>query len=340
MEKIKVILTWSTEDHGVFDFSNWFPLDSTVYHLIMNDNEDQVKLFFDKDSIGNLGIDNIDQIENWASIYVSKFYTEFYGNISEELMNYVYSEISNNGKPTNDKLEEEYFWYCDRVYMKSVKLVNKFFEFCRFRKDNYWLKPYPIDGVCGNSMLLELKARFTKDGNKWHRFSAKKQVLTVNQIQSKPHSITQDDWKSVVEFIKTDTKIKNFEEILTSAKVLFLIGHYRSAITESVAALELVFNMVKEDKKVNSLDGVLANRNCDIKRHMKHLGFSTCFDVLFPIAIDNNFISGDTIKTCYEAIKTRNNVAHNGQQKIDKHKIWEYIETIDVVCYKFYSLIK
>ena len=188
-------------------------------------------------------------------------------------------------------------------------------------------------------MLITLNARFTIDGNKWHRLNPKISDAISIEISSESTWISKDDWIKASNFVSTNEKIKGYEEILSHAKWHNANGLLRTAISEAVSALELQFDAVKNIRKEKFPTQILVDPNIDILRHMDHLGFSVSFDTILPLSVKESEVKNTIFRECYEAILLRNNVLHNGQRRLEKYTVRKLINSIKDVC-KFFEDIK
>ncbi|MDO8351592.1 MAG: hypothetical protein Q7S94_10635 [Gallionella sp.] len=113
------------------------------------------------------------------------------------------------------------------------------------------------------------------------------------------------------------------------------IGHYRSAITEAVTALEVaVFRFAGNTNADRAFAPHMAHRLAlsSLKSQVDHLGLSATINYLLPTILHEELLPASVISECQFAISRRQNIVHNGQRSVSENDARRAVSGVRACC--------
>jgi hypothetical protein len=325
-------------------FIRWFPWLEDEFISIHEDNI-YLKLWFDTscfDDPGGVGgipeqvRDKLAGLSNIEAVKINADITVV--NLSDQLMDFMKTRGPSGTLPLKEHqpLQEEYEKLAERVYLFSLRRLNRLLAYTRTQLGQYWLEEYSINPNEMLSNFRKFKAKAKVDETGWFRWysTERPQILTVGPMNLDRY-FDKDKWDRAREFVGLSIGTNLILELLAGAERLARIGHTRSALSEAITALEVaIHEFARNSRAGNIFDPLLANRMGidSLKNQINHLGLSGTVNYLFPVLFSEEQMPTEILKTCQEAIFQRQNVVHQGQRGVNPQKLALYLASVRKIC--------
>ena len=317
-------------------FASWLPEKENEF-ITVDDEIGVLKLWFDRRCWSSSGRGHA--VSEHINVLVSKIYADvMIADLSDDLVAYI-KLTADQPHPPNDPYKQEYLELGRKVYLLTAKYLNKLIGYVHSEKGQYWLREYPIDWV--NSLHTinnkwEAKVSIESEWFRWYPDNRQSISSRNDGCDDEVRFIDRETWNDIQGFIVSQKKPQSIWVLLANAEMLAIIGHHRSAITEAVAALEAAVESFSNNPASENAFGALRSERMkanSLKKNLDHLGFRNTVLYLFPIIFDEETMPTEVLKTCQDAIETRNNVIHNMMRSIDYTKLWAYLQAIRQMCH-------
>jgi hypothetical protein len=307
----------------------------------------RVVLWFEKENIYVLNHSLREDVSRWADLPVGKVHiTVFVEEISEDLARFILERGKLDGASdpetgfTREQIAELNSDFCTLgkdVLSLAIECFNRFVDFTRVEKRQYWLTRRPFREGMINSDNIRFQAHVTIPSAAWVVPWRPKfvDVLTVEFPTSHDHSITESEWLAAQAYLSTDARPPTVKEFISNSLALLDAGHTRSAVVEIIAALELAVNGFARNPDTAKLESP-NTRGIDLNRlsnTREHLGFSSFFFYVVPIIFAAERLSESSLNSAGRLINLRQTVVHSGQRNFpDFYTLRGYIRDVAEVC--------
>lgn len=186
----------------------------------------------------------------------------------------------------------------------ALKFVNRFIEVIRYVTEEYWVEPVRYQDI----LSFE---QFYWDGKQRIRAGITLIDTGVGGIRlgtGHPFQLSQEKIKQINALLRGGGELDISKILLMNAKNAILMEDFRLATLEAVTALETVlYDFVR---KRGEQIGVSKER---LEDFIVKVGLTGNLEIVLKILTEGlEQIDGDTLELCKGAIKTRNNVLHEG----------------------------
>jgi hypothetical protein len=274
-------------------------------------------------------------IQVWCilcKVEVSKVSDGLIGWLTEQL------KMPFSERDYNSKFAQEYNELGEMIIARVIEKVDRLIDFMRTEKNQSALKTYR-KAQSGHFIqpavqLNDFDAKVTLPSGLRYEFRPQysKPIILAPVTFYDPFAdaLNGGDWEHIRAFVTGKRRPDLIFELLARAEELASNNYGRSALIEAVTALEVAVGQFAREE--NTLAGQFASRMGldSLKSQVEHLGFSATIRYLLPLLLNEIDLPTQTIKTCQEAIKVRNNVVHQGQR--DVLDVEQYIKSIHSCC--------
>jgi hypothetical protein len=325
-------------------FCRWLPEDPS-FSLTRTTEFSIVRIWFDRKHIASLKPITDELFNNWLNIGIFKVGVDVeLRNLDSDLVSFIRDERDspkqihyglNPEDPNYIHFGNTYRDLGLTVLKETLTAYNRLIKFCRNHKGQYWLPERTFDPDNLSSRNNEFDAQVRSENFDWVRWCPPPNEIRLTlRFTSERNSIKKDDWDDIRKFVDSDSRPNIVLELLANAELLMSEGYRRSALVESVAALETAtVNFAKRPQLKDIATEV--NKRFDLKllhSQVKHIGFSASINYLLPILFPTEVLSDDELKKCQKAIEIRNNVVHNNQRDVSEKDLRTLVVTIRCVC--------
>lgn len=313
-------------------FHRWLPLNDEEFIHLNNENIN-LKFWFDIESTWWVSQPDESEIRKWENITAHYIYADLtIKNLDEEIIHYLTdpkSSIDNDDKAEFAKqcseLGKQWMFF-------ALNHFNRLIAYARSHKGQYWLHEYPLD----TDYFLRFEAQAKIGDSDWFRFDPiNNRIISIIMPTDYERYFDKESWNQAKEFVCSESRPDLHLYLLAGAETLLSKGNSRAALTEAVAALEvMVHSFSRKPKNVKIINENIRERLGleTFENTVSHLGFSTTINCLFPIIFNEKQLPLKIIKDCQEAILVRGNVVHQGQREIDPKNLRRYIKSIRELC--------
>jgi hypothetical protein len=141
------ILTYHVVSVPRLTFHRWVPLTESEF-ITLEDDGMVLKFWFDMNCLGTY-IPNEDEISRNVNIPVDKIFIDVtLRDIPLGLAEYM-KVTSSSSHPPEGPWQEEYRKLGQKVYIVTLTNLNRFLQYVKNIKGQYWVAEYPIDKVDG-----------------------------------------------------------------------------------------------------------------------------------------------------------------------------------------------
>lgn len=237
-----------------------------------------------------------------------------------------------------EPLAEQYEAHGKEVLLVLFATLNRFVEFLRAEKGQFWIAPYRINLGMISSTATEFRAKAQVSGGAWFRWQPSQQIKLLTALPGDAEImryLKAEDWPLAQRFVDSKARPNLARQLLASSELLAAVGHERAALTEAIAALEVaVSSFARSPRAHEVLPEVLRKRTGieSLKKLVEHLGLTATVHYLLPVIFPEERLSTSVLKTCREAIAARQSVVHAGQRQIDKSKLKEFLAALRIAC--------
>jgi len=260
-------------------------------------------------------------------------------SISEELTQHIFKHPQAGliGHPEHeepcDPLNQEHESLGQLVFEKTCLVVNRFLTFARAYTGQYCCIELPQKNRY--SFFWEAGTKISENCKDWKPWipPPSSQMLTVFGYHC-VRNIDESNWSELCDFLKSKKKPDLVLDLLANADELAYRGHLRTSVFEAVSALEVCISNFVESPKLTLLSRVNDRpvRAEKLSLLFKKLGLRNSMDHLFPLYFTEKEMPRDVLSDCQCAIGIRNNIAHQGQRKLDQEDVKKHLSSIRSFC--------
>jgi len=329
------------DECGPIMFDRWLPL-AEQDSIVATIDGLSVRIWLDASCIAQRPPLAVENIERARQIYVSKLCVEVGGlEVTDRLGHLTVTLASENDwtaehiSATYDAdLLDEYSILGRRAYASAIAAVNRLLSYVRARKGQYWLNEYrPDKGT--HSEFTRLRAMAKIADSDWVRLSIPG-AFEYRAISIPEHEriIQKKDWQEITSHVATFKRPPLAGLLLAGAEELLRAGHSRAALIEAVSALEVAINRFADNADPERWEEHVRGRasSQSLKAHVHDLGLRGTVNYLLPVLYTNEQLGGEVLESCRSAIRDRNDVVHNGRQRLDPQLLGTQLRSIRSLC--------
>jgi hypothetical protein len=218
----------------------------------------------------------------------------------------------------------------------ALETFNRFVDFARVEKRQYWLahRLFNEDRIANDNIRFHAHATIPTLGFvPWRPNFI--DTIRIEMPTSYEHAISESEWPSVQAYLFADIRPPAVKELISTSLALLDAGYTRSAIIESVTALELAVNRFASDPDIAELTPPESSRieMTRLSANLKHLGFSSFFRYAIPIIFSRSRLNDQLIANSNKLVELRQTTVHAGQRSFpDLQVIRNLIEDTTRVC--------
>lgn len=341
---IKYVIPVSNENENLdkgIKFYCWIPSEDDA--LEIENQKIKSKIWVD-DSCIDLPPGSPQEIKNWVNVSVEKVYLEITLIVDSILAQFIYDERDrryqkHHGIQPDDErypdLNKEYEQIGFDTMNHALKIYNNFVAYVRNIKGQYWLEQWEFhnDNLAGYTNHFNCMVKI--DDDDWVKWIPSTVPVIHFNVKSDELYLRKDDWTNARNYIERENRTTLALELIANSQSLLDQGLRRSALIEAVSALERAIFDFGKNPKTEELKITTDNNRIDIQRlhaQMKHLGFSGTLRYLIPLFFDEQTLSTETLRQCYDAIERRGNIVHNGARDIQEDIAGKLIQAIKKCC--------
>jgi hypothetical protein len=256
--------------------------------------------------------------------------------LGAELLEYMpHGDFAKLPDKDNEDIKLEYDQIAKRILASVLHRVNRLIAFARSHKGQYWLSEYKIDFDRLRSYFSTFEGRGQVENGPVFRFQPAQTDVIRIMDEGESRYITESDWPRFRDFVTGASKPQLIGELLAGAEHLLSIGHYRSAITEAVTALEVaVFEFANDCNADRAFAPHMAQRLAlsSLKSQIEHLGLSATVNYLLPTILPEALLPSSVISECQSTLSRRQNIVHNGQRSVHESDARRAVSGIRACC--------
>jgi hypothetical protein len=283
-----------------------------------------------------------EDIPNHINLTAHRIYADTTATMDDvELLSYMpVRDFSRLPTKEEEPLTERYEIHGREVFSLFADGVNRLLTFIRVEKGQFWLNPLQIDLDRMAFLSAEFEAKAKVDGGPWFRWQpTHPAVLTIDAPifrEAPPRFLTPADWPEAQAFVTAEGQPNLPRQLLAAAEAFADAGSERVALTEAVTALEVAVSQFMDSPKADyQLSEPLRSRlGLESLKSLKKRQRSLMASVSFPLPtlFDSDTLSSETLATCREAIRKRNQVVHDGLLYIDPDTCRRFLGGIRNFC--------
>lgn len=325
-----------TDMSAAITFTRWLPV-GREYGIATDDEGMRILLWFDDECAQGKSRLTPKELNKYMNIDARYINAEVrISGVDARLLEYIRKRGFVEYPTEEDKpFHREYNRIAGKILASVILRVNRLLAFARSYKAQYWLSEYKIDFDLLRNYFSLFEGRANIDNGPPFIFMPP-QVDTLNvSIEDGARYITESDWPAFRDFITGASRPHLVGELLAGAEHLLSVGHYRSAITEAVTALEVsVFEFASHCNAEKAFGPYMARRLAvnSLKAQVKHLGLSATVNYLLPTILPEKLLPASVISECQSALTLRQNIVHNGQRDIKEGHANSAISGIRACC--------
>jgi hypothetical protein len=284
-------------------------------------------LWFENDDIYVLDRSLVEDLSRWNDLPVGRARVRvLVGGVSQDLALFIYGRGKLNGEadPTTgfsagaiERLNDDFRTLGKDVLKLVLETFNRFVDFARVEKFQYWLlnRVFDEDRINSDNIRFHAHVTIPTFGSVPWRPKFTDNIF-IELPFSYDHAIAESEWPLVQAYVSADRRASAVKELISTSLTLLDAGYTRSAIIESVAALELAVNQFSNRPNIAELTSPESGR---IELHRLsatrgHLGFSSFFRYVLPLISPPARLSTDLITNSSELIELRQTAVHSGRR--------------------------
>jgi|SRR5271166_2971886 len=332
---------------GTIVFQQWLP-SAEVDALIKEEGDYSGRLWIDPECLQWPMA--ADEVAGFQNIQVAKVHIEIQvKNVSVKLWQFIVDErdrdreIHHGLKPGDEEYAEllEDYRYLGRAALEFVmKVYNRFIDFARVEKCQYWLSNRRFDQNSINQNNIKFGARVEGENGAWVRWTppwVDRMIVVLDGMpgQRVERYFHPEDWKTAQEYLLKGQNTNSTREFLSNALRIANLGYLRSAVVESTAALEITIDAFCQLPKATNFVGLPVSERVklqSLKNQFEHLGFRNTLHFLLPLVLPESLMPSNLLESCQQLVDIRNNVVHQGQRNLDQRQIIRLIEDVREAC--------
>jgi len=291
-----------------------------------------------------------EDIARYQNIQVARVHIEIQvKNVSEKLLQFIVDErdrdreIHHGLKPGDEEYAEllENYRRIGREALEfAMKVYNRFIDFARVEKCQYWLSNRGFDENSINQNNIKFDARVESKNGEWVRWTppwVDQMIVILDGMpgQRVERYIHPEDWRTAQEYLVRGYNTNSTREFLSTALRIANLGYLRSAVVEATAALERSIDAFCESPDATKFVGLPVSERTNIqslKNQFEHLGFRNTLHFLLPLVLPESLMPAKLLESCQQLVQIRNNVVHQGQRSLDQRQIINLIEKVREAC--------
>ena len=326
----------SPDQHAAIIFTHWLPI-GRDQGLVADYGDIGILLWFDEKCTWWVSQPTADELNRHVNINARYVYVDVQINgLGSDLLDYMQRrDFSKLPDKDDEALQSEYEKIGRMILTSVLHRVNRLIAFARSHKGQYWLSEYKIDFDRLRLYFSAFEGRGQVDNGPLFRFQpAQTDIIKLTDV-GKSRYVTESDWPAFRDFVTGANKPQLIGELLAGAEHLLSIGHYRSAITEAVTALEVaIFKFCNDCNANKAFAPKMAKRLgvMSLKSQVEHLGLSATVNYLLPTILPEELLPASVILECQSALGRRQNIVHNGQRSVQETDAKRAVLSIRACC--------
>ena len=316
--------------HESLVFSRWLPIGKAEGLTFQHEGHSGV-IWFELDSIGDLGEPDKDEIERTINNHVDKLYVEISVGVNVELATWIKKvDCSRRGLVDDESLSNAYIQLGVDVENAFHHGVSRFLSFIRIQKGQYWLPS------SSRELITRAKARTSDTG--WFRWCPTNVVEFTVEIdrEDSPRLLRSSDWELAKAFMASNARPTLSLELLAGAEGFQKAGSNRAALTEAVSALDVTLALFARSS-VQQLDllpeSVRSRVSIEgLPKLVEKFGLSGSVAILLPFLFSEDQLPKEILSNCVQAILERQNVVHNGQRVVSSTSLRRHLKALRQLC--------
>jgi len=328
-------------------FNQWLP-NGEKEGLLRVEQDLTARLWLDLKCVSSLHEIDEGYIANWMNVKVNKVYIDvIVANVPDGLATFIFDErdapkpMHHGMQPDEDgyaPLRNDYDALGFRVFDLTLTTVNRFIDYARNEKGQYWLEPLKIaDRRNIGSWNNRNRAMVKSDAFDWVRWCPSPTLPHYLSSELGPNEayIKCEDWSAAQKFVASEKRSDLVLELLANSERLFTDDRRRSAVIEAASALEVALLRFAKSAKLEELAPSEIYSRYDaphLHQQIEHLGFSGSFRYLLPILFTEEVLSTELLHQCQQLIELRNSVVHAGQRDVGASKARPLIRAARKTC--------
>jgi len=321
-------------------FQQWAPIRPRDA-LILQRQDLSLRVWFDRDCVWPPDLEDID---NRINVGVRRVNVDVTAKAVEApLVDFIYSERSRSKREATKNpdgqdatLNSQYKELGEQIFEATIEAFNRLISYFRAHKGQYWLRERPVDTGLKESHLIEFRSKVRSSRRPWVTWRPPLQDHIVIYDHGRTRYLTRQEWRDVERFMTRSSRRANFVlELLANAELLLEIGHTRSAIIESVSALEVATAKFAKAPKIESLDYPRLKKTnlSNLKNLMvKHLGLHASIQFLLPYFLPESVWPTQVRGRCFQALSLRGQVVHRGQREVKDSRVRPLVSSVRKTC--------
>jgi hypothetical protein len=232
--------------------------------------------------------------------------------------------------PDVRRLAHEYQNLGRGVHAAVVKISNEVFSWAYANKGQYWVSKYADTPDMMMSDNNGFDAKVAIDGGPWSRWAPPNEDVMTIYNTGVERGIDVDNWQALSAELSGPHRPSLTGELLANAETLIEEGHFRGAVTEAAAALEVVFRQFARHPNVESLRPHASEPDAlgALPHHVEHLGFSTSFRYLLPIIADSAALAASGHVGACQLVDLRQKIVHAGQRNVGELDVRQGVASV------------
>lgn len=325
-----------SDSHTAITFTHWLPVGRDK-GIVVQDGDIRVLLWFDEKCTWWASQPTSDELKKYVNIDARYIYADVQvRGLGPDLLKYIQTrDFSRIPEKVDDPLQLDYIKVARDVLTSAIHRVNRLIAFSRSYKGQYWLSEYKIDFDRLRSYFCAFEGRAQVDDGPTFMFHPSQTDVMRVTTEGEDRYVTESDWPALSEFVIGGSKPQLIGELLAGSEHLLSIGHYRSAITEAVTALEVaIFRFAGNCNADKAFAPHMAQRLAlgSLKSQVDHLGLSATVNYLLPTVLPEELLPASVISECQFAISRRQTIVHNGQRNVPESDARRAVSAIRACC--------
>jgi hypothetical protein len=325
-----------TDSHTAITFTHWLPV-GRDQGICVQDGGIRILLWFDEKCTWWVSQPTADELKKYVNINARFVYADIQvSGLRADLLEYMQAfDFSKPPGKEDEPLQVEYIRVAREVLISAIHRVNRLIAFARSHKGQYWLSDYKIDSDRLRSYFIAFEGRGQVDDGPVFRFQPSQTDVIRVTTEGNGRYVTESDWSALCEFVMGGSKPQLIGELLAGSEHLLSIGHYRSAITEAVTALEVaIFRFAGNCNADRAFSPHMAQRLAlsSLRSQVDHLGLSATVNYLLPAILPEELLPASVISECQFALSRRQTIVHNGQRNVPEGDARRAVSGIRACC--------
>lgn len=324
-------------------FLRWIP-QTEEQSITVSEDEISVKFWFDHTDTA-LGRNNVNGVELDLPLNVmaERIMADLtITGLSQRLVEYTIEAASLDSagqQPSDDAspLAEECRKLACRLLDFTLRHFNRLVSYVYSVKGQFWLEEYPFDPDNAVSHFIRFGVKVKRPAeSEWQRFYVPGLGGVIRAgYPDKSRYVTKEDWSRIQDLMASHSRPPLVWQLLARADWLSACGHRRSALTETVSALEVAVHAFSRSPCAERAFGTILGarlRLSSLSQQVQRIGLSGTVKYLLPMIFPEEKLPTEVLKGCQEAVEERQNVIHNGKRDVDPDRTVRYLASIRKLC--------